>query len=210
MLLQVGGVCCMCANQPIQACSCCPKGFCADHAVSEAHNAMHPISYGKCEMFICNFCQYNSDRIQASHTHAACLNQDCYPQELFTADGLWLSMYLKNPGPPLTVDDFCAQCYRRDLAVFEQKVCVQNRVELSMLSLLEENLSTIPHSAGSRVHTLDQGWQKPWAHVLAEGWNDSAQPRERGILRLAFLERGRLLSARTASDCCACLPKSYT
>ena len=116
----------MCSKKPIQACSCCPKAFCADHAVSEARNAKHPITYSKCEMFICNFCQYNSDRIQASHIHIDCLEQGCYSQELFTANGLWLSMYLKNPGPPLSAKDFSAQCFRQDLADFEQKVCANN------------------------------------------------------------------------------------
>ena len=169
----------MCTNEPIQACSCCPKSFCTDHAVAEAHNAMHPISYGKCEMFICNFCQYNSDRIGASHVHTACLQQNCYSQELFTANGLWLSMYLKNPGPPLTAKAFSAQCFKQDLVDFEQKVRVQNRVKLPVLSPYEK-LQPIPlcrasqgARAGSRpAETLDPctGWRLERLCAAARAW----------------------------------------
>ena len=127
--VQVGGVCCLCEHRPVQACSCCPKAFCTDHAVSEAFNARHPIvNSGGCQMFICNFCQHNPDRMQASHMHSFCLDQGCYPQQLYTAAGLWLSTYMKNPGPPLSPKDFSALCYRRDLMNFEHKVCTSQPV----------------------------------------------------------------------------------
>ena len=199
----------MCAKEPIQACSCCPKSFCPDHAVAEARNAMHPIIYGRCEMFICNFCQYNSDRIRASHVHTTCLQQNCYSQELFTASGVWVSMYLKNPGPPLTAKAFSEQCFRQDLVDFEQKVRVQNCVKLPALSPYR-NGSRYRCAESHKVHTLDQGWQKPWTHVLAGGWNKSAQPRKRGVLRAAFLGTDGLLAAGTAGDCCSDSAKGHT
>lgn len=119
----------MCEQRPVQACSCCPKAFCASHAVSEAYNAQHPIvNSGGCQMFVCNFCNYNPDRIKASYVHAFCLDQDCYPQDLFTADGLWVSKYLKNPVPPLSAVEFTAQCYVRDLTTFEYKVLTQSNI----------------------------------------------------------------------------------
>lgn len=113
----------MCDKKPVQACSCCPKAFCSDHIVSEAVNADHPICHsGGCQMFICNFCQYNPERVNASYLHLVCLSQGCYPQELYTASGLWLSMYMKGGGPPLSARDFSAQCFQQDLAAFEEKV----------------------------------------------------------------------------------------
>lgn len=127
--VQVGGICCLCEQKPMQAYSCCPKAFYADHAVSKAFNAKHPIgNSGGCQMFICNFRQHNRDRTQANHMHSFCLEQSCYPQQLYTATGLWLSTHLKNPEPPLSPKDFSAMCYKRDLINFEHKVCVSKPV----------------------------------------------------------------------------------
>lgn len=39
----------------------------------------------------------------------------------FTATGLRLSMYLKNPGPTLSAQEFCARCVKQDLANFEHQ-----------------------------------------------------------------------------------------
>ena len=138
----------MCNKKPIQACSCCPKAFCPDHVVCEAVNAEHPISHsGGCQMFICNFCQLNPNRVNASYLHIGCLSQGCFPQQLFTASGLWLSMYLKGRGPPLTAHEFSARCFKRDLADFEQKV----RVHEAACNICLAKRATIEFCRESRV-----------------------------------------------------------
>ena len=138
----------MCNKKPIQACSCCPKAFCPDHVVSETANAEHPISHsGGCQVFICNFCQLNPNRVNASYLHVGWLSQGCFPQELFTASGLWLSMYLKGKGPPLTAHEFSARCFKRDLADFEQKV----RVHEAACNICLAKRATIEFCRESRV-----------------------------------------------------------
>lgn len=116
----------MCDEQPVQACACCPKGFCQQHAVQEASNVSDPVfdDSGRCELVICNYCQQNTARIQASYMHDIVTSAWGYhAQELYTASGLWLSMYTKQ-AELLSARDFSTQCYRQDMARFEQEVSV--------------------------------------------------------------------------------------
>ena len=123
--LQLGGSCSLCSEDRlplvVQTCSCCPRGFCERHAASEAVNAQAQdskyLSY-----FICDFCQHNPLRIEASYTHKALCDQGYFPQELLTAHGEWVSMYMQGSGPGVSAKEFSTSCFEQDLRDYESKV----------------------------------------------------------------------------------------
>jgi len=76
-----------------------------------------------CQMFICSFCQHNTPRVMASHTHHSILGTDnMIAQELYTASGKWVSMYIAGPGPALSARAFSARCFQQDLNDYRSKV----------------------------------------------------------------------------------------
>ncbi|DBA82208.1 TPA: hypothetical protein ACH3X1_007190 [Trebouxia sp. C0004] len=66
-------------------------------------------------------CQHNEQRVAASHIHAQVLAEGWLPQELYTASGDWVSMYVKNTETQMTAKEFSARCFRADLTAFAQQ-----------------------------------------------------------------------------------------
>lgn len=116
-------MCALCDKCATQACSCCPRALCEQHQVREALNQHAPVFGGDCAMYICPSCQ-DRLRVMASHMHHRILGQfDMMPQELYTASGDRVSMYVpKTVDPPLSAKDFSTQCYLEDLKAFRKQV----------------------------------------------------------------------------------------
>ncbi len=87
--------------------------------VSEALNAQNAkyLSY-----FICDFCQHNPLRIEASYTHKAICDRGYFPQKLYTASGDWVSMYIPGSGPGVSAKEFSTSCFEQDLRDYENEV----------------------------------------------------------------------------------------
>lgn len=120
--LQLGAPCCMCPERHsgavIQTCSCCPRGFCQQHAMQAA---MTTPSSNSMSYIVCVFCQHNPKRVEASHKHSLLLS-NFYCQTLYTPCAKCVSMCLPGKGPAVSTEEFSVDCFKHDLERFEQQV----------------------------------------------------------------------------------------
>ena len=117
-------MCALCDKGATQACSCCPRGLCEQHQITEALNQHAPVFVGDCAMYICLICQDRPARMMASHMHHKIIGQfNMMPQELYTASGDRVSMYVpKTVEPPLSAREFSTRCYLEDFRAFTEQV----------------------------------------------------------------------------------------
>ena len=85
-------------------------------------NDSAPVFVNDCAMYICHICQARPARVMASCVHIGILNQfDMTQQELYTASGHHVSMYVaRTADPPLSARAFSTQCFLKDLDAFTQ------------------------------------------------------------------------------------------
>ena len=119
------GPCSLCTDElVVQACSCCPRGFCQKHAVLEAMHESAPVTTTStgAQLFVCEFCQANAQCVGASLVHRHLLAAAYTTQDLYTASGSHVSLYRPGSYPACSPKDFSTQCFEWDLTQFKEQV----------------------------------------------------------------------------------------
>ena len=159
----MGGPCTLYTDKPVvQSCTCCPRGFCQNHAVMEARHESAPVTSTAARLFICEFCQANERRVGVSLVHRQLLGSGYTSQDLYTASGSHVSLYRYGIYPACSPKDFSAQCFEWDLTAFKDQVGVKTTSVRCRLGAM-----TFPMCTGQRLRAMGGSRSVPRPDVLA-------------------------------------------